>query len=250
MACVLNALIYIYVESLVDTVRSETGSYYIVPSISTQNFLQYSRSDTTFRTNIRRSMFGTTTYATSTPTCSGPMPLANETPTSFDTTVLDSHTIPIVFGTIGVILASVSLVVNVAVGMLQLRAMNRRARIEIEVGNLSMREPASAGVGSKPQVATVDVATNQKCHTYQLGHELDRLRLPTTTVPVRLICVPEFAMFTNTVACSRVRLKDQVGLLKSPPQYSNRSSTVSRTSLHVGNTSLHCVYEPCRPTLG
>jgi hypothetical protein len=194
-------------------------------------------------------MSGTTTCATPRPTCSLPTPLASEIPMSFNATELDSHTVPIIFGTIGVILASMSLVVNIAFGTLQLRATNRRARNGIEVGKLSMCEPVSVGAGSKPDSATVDAAANYKCHAYQLGHELDRLSIPTIVVPVCAICVcVNFAMFTNTVDCSQAGQMIRMGLLKSPYRYNNQISMIRLTSLREGNIPVRRVCRSCRPT--
>ena len=96
----------------------------------------------------------TTTSSIADKTCAAPAPSASIAPASCDTEYLDSHTIPVIFGTIGVILACPSLVVNVAFGLLPLRALgHHRNRDEIEVGKPGGSEPAAAGVGSK---ATVD----------------------------------------------------------------------------------------------
>jgi hypothetical protein len=100
-------------------------------------------------------------------TVSGPMPRASTTPTNCDTTVLDSHTIPILFGTIGVTLASLSLVVNIAFGILQVRAINKRTREDLESGKDGSLQPAAAASDSQP----VDVA-NQQHHCHGVVHEL------------------------------------------------------------------------------
>jgi hypothetical protein len=103
-----------------------------------------------------------------TQTCSGPTPVPSEIPTSFDTPILDAHTIPIIFDTIGVVLAIISLVVNIAFGMLQLRAIKQRAHNEVEAGKVS-KEAAPAGI--EPTSRIVDT-TNQQHHVYQVRDEL------------------------------------------------------------------------------
>jgi hypothetical protein len=100
-------------------------------------------------------------------TISGPMPSASTSPISCETTVLDSHTIPILFGTIGVILASLSLVVNIAFGVLQVHAINKRTREDLESGKDGSLQPAAAASDSQP----VDVA-NQQHHCHRVVHEL------------------------------------------------------------------------------
>jgi hypothetical protein len=101
-------------------------------------------------------------------TCSGPMPSAGIVPATCETMVLDSHTIPIIFGTIGVILASISLIVNIAFGILQVRAINKRTRGDLESGKDASPQPAAAGSIPQP----VDV-TNQQPHLHEVVHELD-----------------------------------------------------------------------------
>lgn len=118
-------------------------------------------------------MHVTVDCANPTRTCSGPTPFPSEIPTSFDTPVLDAHTIPIIFGTIGVVLATISLVVNIAFGMLQLRAIKQRARNEVEAGKAST-EAAPAGI--EPISRTVDTADQQQ-HVYQVR---DVLSTPVT----------------------------------------------------------------------
>ena len=94
------------------------------------------------------------------PTYSAPMPSASVTATScYYSTALDSHTTPIVFGIIGVILASVAIVVNIAIGLLQIRACNKRVRQDVECGNGGDAEPAPSSVASSAQPLT---ATNQQ----------------------------------------------------------------------------------------
>ena len=106
------------------------------------------------------------------------MPVASQIPTSLDATPLDSHTISIVFGTIGVVFACLSLIVNIAFGLLQLRATNQRAHREIEIGKPETREPVPASVGLISQTAPVATASNQMNPVQQLGHELEQLRVP------------------------------------------------------------------------
>jgi hypothetical protein len=118
--------------------------------------------------NSNTDMLVTVDCANPTRTCSGPMPLPSEIPTSFDTPVLDAHTIPIIFGTIGVVLATISLVVNIAFGMLQLRAIKQRARIRVEAGKVST-EAAHAGIEPTSRIVAT---TNQQHHMYQLRDEL------------------------------------------------------------------------------
>lgn len=60
--------------------------------------------------------------------------------------VLDSHTIPIIFGTIELALATLAIVVNIAFGVLQLRAANKRTRGDLEFGKSAPSEPAASGV--------------------------------------------------------------------------------------------------------
>jgi hypothetical protein len=84
-------------------------------------------------------------------------------PATCETMVLDSHTIPIIFGTIGVILASLSLIVNIAFGILQVRAINKRTRESVEAGS-----PLPAAAGSTSQPITV---TNQQHHPDNVLHE-------------------------------------------------------------------------------
>jgi hypothetical protein len=103
-----------------------------------------------------------------TQTCSGPTPVPSEIPTSFDTPILDAHTIPIIFGTIGVVLATMSLVVNIAFGMLQLRAIRQCARNEVEAGKVSTE---AAPAATEAITRTVDTA-DQQHHVYQVRDEL------------------------------------------------------------------------------
>jgi hypothetical protein len=114
-------------------------------------------------------------------TFAAPVPSASIAPISCDTMYLDSHTIPIIFGTIGVILASISLVVNIAFGLLQIRALNQRNRNDIEVNKLRLCEPATA---IPPPNTTITAATKQKPQAHQLSHELDRLSVPIVAVAV------------------------------------------------------------------
>jgi hypothetical protein len=80
---------------------------------------------------------------------------------------MDSHTIPIIFGTIGVTFASLSLIVNIAFGILQVRAINKRTREDFESGKDGSPQPAAAGSTSRP----VAVANRQhRCHI--VVHEL------------------------------------------------------------------------------
>jgi hypothetical protein len=98
----------------------------------------------------------------------GPMHSASISPKSCETMVLDSHTIPILFGTIGVTLASLSLVVNIAFGILQVRAINKCTREDLESGKDGSPQLAAAGSTSQP----VDV-TNQRPSLHKVVHELD-----------------------------------------------------------------------------
>jgi hypothetical protein len=101
-------------------------------------------------------------------TFSGPMPSASTSPTSCETMALDSHTIPILFGTIGVILASLSLIINFAFGILQVRAINKRTREDLEFGKDGSPQPAAAEPTSQPVAVT-----NQQYNLHKVVHELD-----------------------------------------------------------------------------
>jgi hypothetical protein len=72
------------------------------------------------------------------------------------------------FGTIGVTLASLSLVVNIAFGILQVRAINKCTREDLESGKDGSPQLAAAGSTSQP----VDV-TNQRPSLHKVVHELD-----------------------------------------------------------------------------
>jgi hypothetical protein len=109
-------------------------------------------------------------------TLSGSMPSAGISPTSCETTALDSHAIPILFGTIGVILASLSLIVNIAFGIFQVRAINKRTRGDLESGKNGSLQPAVAAAIPQP----LDV-TNQQHRLHKVVHELG--------VPEPLMCV-------------------------------------------------------------
>lgn len=127
------------------------------------------KQDHPHNSNSNTDMLVTVDCANPTRTCSGPTPVPGETPTSFDTPVLDAHTIPIIFGTIGVVLATISLVVNIAFGMLQLRAIKQRARNEVEAGKVST-EAAHAGIELEPISRTIATA-DQQHHVYQVRDE-------------------------------------------------------------------------------
>ena len=103
------------------------------------------------------------TCAIASRTCSGPMPSASLAPTTCDLTpAIDAHTIPIVFGTIGVLLALMAIAVNIAFGVLQLRATDKRCREDHECG--SRRTPQSTAttrVRSAHQTGRFAAPTNQ-----------------------------------------------------------------------------------------
>lgn len=102
------------------------------------------------------------TCAVASQTCSGPMPSASLAPTSCDPTpAIDAHTIPMVFGTIGVILALMAIAVNIAFGILQLCATDKRLE-DHECG--SRRTPQSTAttrVRSAHQTGRFAAPTNQ-----------------------------------------------------------------------------------------
>jgi hypothetical protein len=129
-------------------------------------------------------------------TCSGPMPSAGTVPATCETMVLDSHTIPIMFGTIGVILASLSLIVNIAFGILQVRAINKRTSGDLERGNDGSPQPAVAGSIPQP----VDV-TNQQPRLHEVVHELDASK---ALLCVNLWSRPVFVRTSANVPCIKV----------------------------------------------
>jgi hypothetical protein len=63
---------------------------------------------------------------------------------SLDSTTLDSHTIPIIFGTLGLVFASIAIAVNVAFGILQIRAFSKRVCDDVEHGKGGTIEKAIA----------------------------------------------------------------------------------------------------------
>lgn len=63
------------------------------------------------------------------------------------------RTVPIIFGTIEVILACNSLVLKIAFGLLQLRALDPRNRDQIDFGKPRTSEPGFAHAVSNPQTA-------------------------------------------------------------------------------------------------
>lgn len=102
------------------------------------------------------------TCAIASRTCSGPMPSASLAPTTCDLTpAIDAHTIPIVFGTIGVILALIAIAVNVAFGILQLRATDKRCREDHECGSRRTPQSTATRVRSAHQTGRFAARTNQ-----------------------------------------------------------------------------------------
>ena len=90
-----------------------------------------------------------------------PMPIARELPANVDATVLDSHTIPIIFGTIGVHLAFVAIAINILFGVLQIRAINNRARDDVECGKGAVL-PAAAATNEATTRATLAADTESR----------------------------------------------------------------------------------------
>ena len=89
------------------------------------------------------------------------VPAARELPASVDATILDSHTIPIIFGTIGVLLAFVAIVVNIWFGVLQIRAINNRARDDVECCKGALL-PAAAAINEATTRATLATHTESR----------------------------------------------------------------------------------------
>ena len=109
---------------------------------------------------LRLAFNNATTSSVGNGPCAAPVPSAGIAPTLCDTMFPDSHTIPIIFGTIGAILACISLVVNIAFGLLQLRAIDQRNRDQIECGRPRTSEPVSARVVSNHQTAKTITVTS------------------------------------------------------------------------------------------
>lgn len=98
------------------------------------------------------------------------------------------RTISIILSSIEVILACHSLVVNIAFGLLQLRALDPRNRDQIDFGKPRTSEPGFARAVSNPQTAKTIAFTpvdNSKDRGHQLGHGLGRLGAPIAAVVVR-----------------------------------------------------------------
>jgi hypothetical protein len=101
-------------------------------------------------------MFGNSTScdgmgAVANQTFSAPSPRPSET--SIATATFDSHTIPIIFGTIATILAVIAIIVTIAFGILQLRALNKTICGDTESG---MARLQTTNAGPEPQ-ATVNL---------------------------------------------------------------------------------------------
>jgi hypothetical protein len=99
-------------------------------------------------------------------TFSAPSPRPIETSTA--TANFDSHTIPIIFGTIATILATIAIVITIAFGILQLRAFNRTSRNDIESG---MTGSQTMEVGPEPQAAVSLTVAHRQSQAGRLLHE-------------------------------------------------------------------------------
>jgi len=103
-------------------------------------------------------------------------------PNSCDVTLLDSHTVPIIFGAIGVLLACTSWIFKLAFSLLQLHALSQRNRDEIEDGTLKTCEHIFVRAVSSPKTVTIVVAAaaNRELH---LGHVIDNFSVPQLILP-------------------------------------------------------------------
>lgn len=99
-------------------------------------------------------------------TFSAAAPSQSETPTA--TATFDSHTIPIIFGTIGAVLGTIAIIVTVAFGVLQLRSLNRRKSGDAESGAAASRITDAV---SKPEAAASLTVAHQQSQVDRIPHE-------------------------------------------------------------------------------
>jgi hypothetical protein len=119
-----------------------------------------------FYLSLQVNMTSNSTYHeagyTATRTCSGLRPSPNDPPTV--TPTFDSHTLPIIFGTIATMLAVIALVVTIAFGILQLRALNRKLCSDTESGM-----PGSQAMDADPELQSIVSLTTASHRQSQVG---------------------------------------------------------------------------------
>jgi hypothetical protein len=116
-------------------------------------------------------MFGNSTScdgmgAVANQTFSAPSPRPSEA--SIATANFNSHTLPIIFGTIATILAVIAVIITIAFGVLQLRALNKTSCGDAESG---MAGSQTTIAGPEPQAADSHTAAHRQSHVDRLLHE-------------------------------------------------------------------------------